>query len=382
MNALELEQKFGFEVFPKRDLTIVKGDGAVLWDDTGKSYIDCTAGVGVASIGHANPYLASAIAEQANALITCPGVFYNDKRARLVEKLIGIAPAGMERVFLCNSGTEANEAAIKFARHATGRTQFVSAMRGFHGRTLGALSATHKYRDQFAPLIPGFNFVPFNNLDKMEAAVTEETAAVILEPVQGEGGVRPGSAEYFQGVQALCRERGALLIMDEVQTGFGRTGAMFAATHFGVQPDLICLAKGIAGGVPMGAVLCGARVSAEVGMHGTTFGGNALACAAAMATLEYIEEHDLCAQAKRKGDLLTEALRGINSSRIREVRGLGLMIGIELKEKVKPHILALMENGVLALPAGATVLRLLPPLVITDQQLETAVAAIRETLSD
>ena len=382
MNALELEQKFGFEVFPKRDLTIVKGDGAVLWDDTGKSYIDCTAGVGVASIGHANPYLASAIAKQANALITCPGVFYNDKRARLVEKLIGIAPAGMERVFLCNSGTEANEAAIKFARHATGRTQFVSAMRGFHGRTLGALSATHKYRDQFAPLIPGFNFVPFNNLDKLEAAVTEETAAVILEPVQGEGGVRPGSAEYFQGVQALCRERGALLIMDEVQTGFGRTGAMFAATHFGVQPDLICLAKGIAGGVPMGAVLCGARVSPEVGMHGTTFGGNALACAAAMATLEYIEEHDLCAQAKRKGDLLTEALRGINSSRIREVRGLGLMIGIELKEKVKPHILALMENGVLALPAGATVLRLLPPLVITDQQLETAVAAIRETLSD
>jgi len=382
MNAPELEQTYGFEVFPKRELTIVRGEGAILWDDAGKSYIDCTAGVGVASIGHANPRLADAIAEQAKTLVTCPGIFYNDVRARLVEKLVSIAPDGMQHVFLCNSGAEANEAAIKFARHATGRTQFVSAMRGFHGRTLGALSATHKYRDQFEPLIPGFSFVPFNNLDKLAAAVSEETAAVILEPVQGEGGVRPGSADYFQAVQSLCRERGALLIMDEVQTGMGRTGAMFASSHFGIQPDLICLAKGIAGGVPMGAVVCGERIVAEIGIHGTTFGGNPLACAAALATIDYIEEHDLCAEARRKGDLLTEALRGINSSRIREVRGLGLMIGIELKEKVKPHILGLMEKGVLALPAGATVLRLLPPLVITDEQLEEAVAAIRESLSD
>ena len=382
MDTLELERTFAFEVFPKRDLTIVKGDGATLWDDKGNSFLDCTAGVGVASIGHANPVLAAAIAEQANTLVTCPGVFYNDVRARLMKKLAELAPHGLDRVFLCNSGTEANEAAIKFARQATGRTQFVSAMRGFHGRTLGALSATHKYREQFEPLIPGFSFVPFNNLAKLEGAVSGETAAVILEPVQGEGGVRPGNTEYLRGTQALCRKHGALLIMDEVQTGIGRTGSFFASSQFGLEPDLICLAKGLAGGVPMGAVICSERVPAEIGMHGTTFGGNPLACAAALATLDYIEEHDLCAQATRKSKLLMDGLRGINSSRIREVRGLGLMVGIELKEKVKPHLLSLMDKGVLALPAGPTVLRLLPPLVISDEELETAIAAIRETLSD
>ncbi len=381
MDSQSLEQTYAFEVFPKRDLTIVRGEGAALFDDQGNQYIDCTAGVGVANIGHANPVLAKAISDQAATLITCPGVFYNDVRARLMEKLVQIAPSGIEHVFLCNSGTEANEAAIKFARHTTGRSGFVSAMRGFHGRTLGALSATHKYRDQFEPLVPGFSFVPYNKIEKLESAINEDTAAVILEPVQGEGGVRPGDARYFAQAQALCRERGALLIMDEVQTGFGRTGAMFASSSLGLAPDLICLAKGIAGGVPMGAVLTSGRVNADIGMHGTTFGGNALAAAAALASIGYIEDHDLCAEAKRKGDRFAAALRGINSTRVREVRQVGLMVGIELKEKVKPHLLALMDKGVLALPAGATVLRLLPPLTISDAQLDAVVDAIRELLS-
>ena len=365
-----LEERHGFEVFPKRDVTIVKGNGATLWDSDGKQYIDCTAGVGVASVGHANPHVAAALADQAGRLITCPGVFYNDTRAKLLDKLAAISPADLNRGFLCNSGTEANEAAIKFARHSTGRSDFVCAMRGFHGRTMGALSATYKHRNQFEPLIPGFSFVPFNNTDKLDAALSDETAAVILEVVQGEGGIRVGERAYFDAVQSLCRERGAMLIIDEIQTGFCRTGAMFACEHFDIRPDMMCLAKAMAGGVPMGAVLCADTVKADVGMHGTTFGGNPLAAAAALAAIEYMEANDLAAQAREKGDYLVGKLTGKLPGRVREVRHLGLMVGLELKEKSKPFILELMERGILALPAGATVIRLLPPLVITHDALD------------
>lgn len=209
MNAMEQEQRFGFEVYPKRGLTIVRGEGASLWDDNGREYIDCTAGVGVANIGHGNPRVAAAIAAQAASLITCPGVFYNEVRGRLMQTLVELSPASLKRVFFCNSGAEANEAALKFARHATGKHHFVCAMRGFHGRTMGALSATHKYRDAYEPLIPGFSFVPYNNLDKMAAALDENTAAVVLEIVQGEGGRAPGngrvSARCAQAVQRAWR---------------------------------------------------------------------------------------------------------------------------------------------------------------------------------
>ena len=203
MSYADIEKRYAFEVYPKRDITLVRGEGATVWDDTGKSYIDCTAGVGVASVGHANSQVARAISEQAETLITCAGIFYNDVRARLLERLVTIAPAGLNRAFLCNSGAESMEAAIKFARHASGKSEFVCAMRGFHGRTLGALSATFKYRDKFEPLLPGFSFVPFNNIDKLRSAVGDATAAVVLEPVQGEGGVRPADPEYMSAVQAL-----------------------------------------------------------------------------------------------------------------------------------------------------------------------------------
>ena len=211
MSARELEQRFGLEVFPKRDLTLVKGAGAEVWDDTGRRYIDCAAGVGVASVGHANPAVARAISEQAHTLITCPGIFYNPERAHLMEKLVSIAPAGLTRAFLCNSGTEAIEAALKFARFATGRTGIISAMRGFHGRTMGALSATFKkeYREPFEPLVPGFSYVPFNNPEKLRAAVDENTAAVLLEPIQGEGGVQPADGDYLQAARSICDEQGA-----------------------------------------------------------------------------------------------------------------------------------------------------------------------------
>jgi acetylornithine/LysW-gamma-L-lysine aminotransferase len=377
-----LEQHYGFEVYPKRDLTIVRGEGASLWDDGGREYIDCAAGVGVANVGHAHPAVARAVAEQAATLITCPGVFYNDVRGRLMQTLVELSPARLTRAFLCNSGTEANEAAIKFARHATGRQGFVCAMRGFHGRTLGALSATHKYREQYEPLLPGFGFVPFNNLDKLDRAVDDGTAAVVLEIVQGEGGVRPGKAEYFEGVRRICDERGALLIVDEVQTGFCRTGRMFACEHFEVQPDLLCLAKAMGGGVPIGAVLAADTVPPAVGMHGSTFGGNPLACAAALATIETMQAEDLAAAARAAGERFRAGLDVSRLSRVRELRQIGLMIGIELKEKSRPYLEALMEHGVLALPAGPTVIRLLPPLVITDEQIDTVLQALHAVLAD
>ncbi|MGA8260611.1 MAG: aspartate aminotransferase family protein [Arenicellales bacterium] len=375
-----LEQQFAFEVYPKRDLVIVRGEGARVWDDRGNEYIDCVAGIGVANVGHANPAVAEAIAAQARVLITCPGIFYNDVRAALMAKLVEIAPDELRRVFLCNSGTEATEAAIKFARLSTGRHKIVSAMRGFHGRTLGALSATFKYRDEFEPLIPGHEFVPLNNLEKLKAAVNEQTACLILELVQGEGGVRPANKEYVARARALCSEHGALLVLDEIQTGFGRCGAMFACQDYGVQPDMMTLAKALGGGVPIGAVLCDDDIESAAGKHGSTFGGNPLACAAAIATIDYIVEHDLPGAAREKGAYFHERLSRSTHAVVREVRHRGLMFGIELKERVKPRLQALMEEGVLALPAGPTVIRLLPPLTISHAQLDAVADALDRVL--
>lgn len=382
-HILELESRYTSGVYSKRPIVIVRGEGARLWDEQGREYIDCVGGQGTANVGHCNPDVLAALREQASRLIICPEIFHNDVRARLLAKLVSIAPSGLDRVFLCNSGAEAVEAALKFARLATRRKGIVAAMRGFHGRTMGALSATWEraYREPFEPLVPGFSHVPYNRLDRLAEAVTEDTAAVILEVVQGEGGVRPGTREFLLGAQQLCQERGALLIVDEVQTGFGRTGRMFACEHHGLEPDLLCLAKSLAGGLPMGAVLIGRRVGELPQLsHGSTFGGNPLACAAALAAIGYIEEHDLPGRAARLGAYLLERLRAIDAPAIREVRGLGLLVGLELKEKVTPYLMALMEHGVLALPAGLTVLRLLPPLVITREELDRVVEAIATAL--
>jgi acetylornithine/LysW-gamma-L-lysine aminotransferase len=381
MSYAEIEKKFAFEVYPKRDITLVRGQGAVVWDHTGKSYIDCTAGVGVANVGHGNSQVAKAISDQAQTLISCAGIFYNDARARLLEKLVGIAPAGLTRAFLCNSGTESMEAAIKFARHASGKTEFVCAMRGFHGRTMGALSATFKYRDEFEPLLSGFSFVPFNNIEKLRAAVGDATAAVILEPVQGEGGVRPANPEYMGAVQALCDESGVLLIVDEIQTGLCRTGTMFASERFGLKPAILCLAKALGGGVPMGAVLTSDRITPVVGMHGSTFGGNPLACAAALATIDFLQENGLADHARDMGDYFADKFRAHQPGKVRELRQIGLMIGIELKEKSTPYLMALMEEGILALSAGPTVIRLLPPLIISREQIDMVIDKLLKVLA-
>ncbi len=376
-----LEQKYGFEVYPKRNVTLVRGQGALVWDDQGNQYIDCAAGIGVANIGHANPVVAQALKRQADTLVSCPGIFYNDIRGKLMEKLVSVSPRSLNRVFLCNSGTEAIEAALKFARITTGKNGFISAMRGFHGRTMGALSATFKYRDEFEPLLPGHRFVPFNNLEKLARAVDKDTAAIILEVVQGEGGVRPADNQYLRSVREICDTHGVLFIVDEVQTGFGRTGKMFACEHSGVQPDILTLAKAIAGGFPMGAVLCSDRISPALSKHGSTFGGNPLACAAALAAIKFIEDQELPEQARQKGRYLVDQLESQPMPAVREIRNLGLMVGIELKSKARPVIESLLQHGVLALPAGPTVVRLLPPLVITEEQLAEVARCIHQSLA-
>ena len=387
MSIQELESQYTSGLYTKRPIAIVRGNGAHLWDSDENEYIDCVGGQGAGNLGHANPAVAAAIAAQAQTLISCPEMFYNDRRAELIQKLIGIAPKGIKRVYLCSSGTEAVEACLKFARIATGRKEIVATMRGFHGRTIGALSATweKKYREPFEPLWPGFKHVAYNDLAALDAAVTDQTAGVILEVVQGEGGVRPDTPEFLLGAQKLCRERGAMLIVDEVQTGFGRTGKMFACEHYGLEPDLMALAKSIAGGLPMGAALIGERVGQlPPQVHGSTFGGNPLACAASLAAIDYLQSNCLPERTAELGAWFIGQLRQIESPLIREVRGLGLMVGIELKQKVTPFLQALMtaSRGVLALPAGLTVMRFLPPLVIEKDDLARVVEVVKDVLAE
>ena len=379
----ELEERYSSGVYTKRGVTIVRGEGTRLWDEQGKEYIDCVAGMGVASLGHGHPMVAEALAEQAKTLITCPELFYNDRRATLLAKLATVTPPGLDRFFLCNSGTEAIEGAIKFARMSTGKTDIVATMRGYHGRTLGALAATWdpQHREHVGPLPPGFRHVAYDKLEPLEAALTDDTAAVLLEIVQGEGGVRPGSAAYLKGVQELCRQHGVLLIVDEVQTGYGRTGKFFACEHYDIQPDMLTMAKAMAGGVPMGALAIGERVQTiHKGAHSSTFGGNPLACAAAIAVLDVMQQQHIPEHAAEVGAYFMERIGALGSSKVREVRGLGLMIGVELKEKVAPHLRSLMDRGVMALAAGVTVLRFLPPLIITQDEVDTVVTHLAEVL--
>lgn len=371
-------------LYGKRGIALERGQGEFAWDVEGKRYIDCTTGVGVAVLGHAHPALVSAVSGQSSRLMTCYSPFANHQRTLLLERLTTLFGEG-SKAFLCNSGTESVEAALKLARKKTGRKGFVSAMNAFHGRSSGSLSVTfkEKYRAPFEPLLGPITRTRFNDIESLKSSVTAGTAALIIEPIQGEGGVRPAKQEYLRAARDICTDKGALLICDEVQSGCGRAGKFFAYEHFGIKPDIACLAKGLGGGVPIGATLANADSAVFAPLeHGSTFGGNPLACAAANAVLSTIESEKLLAKVASDGDYMMGKLQSLLSTKaqFREVRGMGLFIAVELKIPSKEPLASLVQKGVLCLPAGEQVIRLLPPYIISRESLDAVAMAISEVL--
>lgn len=386
---LTIEKQYDSGVYNKHDVVITRAEGAKAWDENGREYVDCVCGYGVANVGHSHPEVVKAVQEQAGRLMVLPQSLPNDRRAELLAELVDVLPDGLDRAFLCNSGTEAMEAAKKYAITATGRSRFVSMKRGFSGRSLGALAFTWepKYREPFGAAVDNENvdFVEYNDVEALLKAVTEETAAVIIEPVQGEGGVRPADKEFIEAARRITKEKGALLILDEIQSGFCRTGKMFCSEHYDVTPDAMTLAKGMGGGVPVGALAMTAEVADKMpaGGHGTTFGGNPLSMAASVAAIKAMKKEDMAEQAREKGEYFTEKLRAIESPKIKEVRGLGLMIGVELNEASQPYITALEhDESILALQATPLVVRFLPPCTISKEQIDQVVAAFERVLKN
>lgn len=370
----------------KRPLVITHGQGASLWDAEGKKYLDCTSNYGVAITGHCHPRVVEAIRNQAGLLLSCHGTFYNEARSGLLERLSTIAPDGLKRAFLSNSGTEAIEFALKLARRSTGKTGIIAMMGAFHGKTMGALSATwnKKYRTPFMPLVPGFSHVPYGRLERVEAAIDDETAAIIAEPIQGESGVNVPPDDFLPGLRDICDDKGVLLILDEIQTGFGRTGDMFACQHSGIEPDILCLAKAIASGLPMGATMATEEVMSKLKMgdHSSTFGGGPVACAAACATLDVLKDERLPERAKANGEYMFSKLKGLAEKYriVRGARGRGLMLGLDLRFDVLNIIMGSLERGVLFLDAGRNVVRMLPPLIIDREEIDRAITVLDEVI--
>ncbi len=390
MNEKEIvdaEEKIMANTFSKRDRVLIRGKGALVWDIKGNEYIDCTGSYGVAVVGHCHPKVVEAVQRQVETLIACHASFYNDVRSELLKKIIQLAPEGLDKVYLSNSGAESVECAIKLARRYSGKPEIVALMGAFHGKTMGALSATwkKKYREPFMPLVPGFKHVPPDNLEKMRAAMTEKTAAVLVEPVRGEGGVLVPSDDFLPGLREICDENGVLLIFDEVQTGFGRTGKVFACEHWNVVPDILCVAKSVAGGIPMGATFAREEVMSafQRGEHSSTFSGNPLVCAAASAAIDVLIEEKLPERAATLGSYFKGKLEALAEKHriVREVRGLGLMLGVEMRFDVYNMLVGCMDRGVLVLDAGRNVLRFLPPLVIEKEQIDRVVEVLDEVLA-
>lgn len=380
----QIEKDHQLGLYAKRDIALVRGEGSYLYDSEGKRYLDAMSNYGVAVLGHADPEYADAMADQLRTLTTCHQSFYNDVRAEALAAIDAILPEGLNRSFFSNSGAEAIEAALKFAIAATGRQKIVAAKRGYHGRTLGALSATFdpKYRGPFEPLpIPAVHG-GFNDVEALRQMVDGDTAAVIIEPIQGEGGIHPADLGYLQAARELADANGALLIADEIQCGF-RTGAPFVITAMGVTPDILVTAKALGNGFPIGLTVVTDAISERVpaSAHGTTFGANPLACRAAVVTLSALESRRLYENAETLGPVLMRKIEAIGSPKIRQVRGRGFMIGVEMKERVTGVLRGLQERGVLALPATPVVFRLLPPMIWGEAQVDEFVAALSDTLS-
>ena len=388
LNYKAIEDLHLAPTYQKMPVTIVRGLGARVWDSEGREYVDCVAGYGAALVGHCNPRVVEAIKRQCEKLIACHGSFYNDIRAEYVEKLVKVLPKGLTRVYLCNSGAEAVEAAIKIAWRATGKRTIISMMRSYHGKTLGALTLTwgQKYREPFEPLPSFVRFVPYGNVDKLREAMKDDVAAVIVEPIQGESGVIIPPQDFLAQVRDECTKRGILLIVDEVQTGFGRTGKLWACEHWNIEPDIMCMAKGIAGGLPMGATAAreDLMTKLKVGEHTTTFGGNPLVCAAAIAVLEAILHDGLLDNCRDVGKYMLDKLNKLKNEFkiVRDVRGMGLMQAIELRVDVKDVLLSLINHGVLTAYSGKTIIRFLPPLCLTRSEVDFILKALERVLSN
>lgn len=369
------EDNFLGSLYQRFPVTIERGEGALLYDTRGKQYIDCMGGYGVALVGHRNPRVVSALKAQLDKIITVHTSLYNKTREEFLENLIKIAPKGLTQVHLGNSGTEAVEAAIKFARKFTGKSGMVAMNGSYHGKSLGSLSLTFnpKYRKAFMPLVDKVTFSPFGDIESLKTKIDSDTAFVIMEPIQGESGINVAPDGFLQDVRKLCDERGILLIFDEIQAGLGRTGKMWACDHWNTTPDIICLAKGIAGGVPMSATLTRPDILAAMskGEHSSTFGGNPLSCAAGIATIQALTQDGLVDNAARVGKIFMDGLEKLKQkhSIIRDVRGKGMMIGVEMKFEVKDILMDGIAEGVLLLYSGRNILRFLPPLVMTEAQI-------------
>ena len=387
---IQTEVQYDSGVYNKHDIALVRGLGVKVWDSNGREYIDCIAGIGVASIGHSHPALVKAISDQAATLMICPQTFPNDKRAEFYDELASVLPQGLNRIFPCNSGAEANETAIKLARRyyydrKETRFEVISAVNSFHGRTLATVTATGqpKYHKNFAPLVQGFDYVSYNDIAALEAAVTKyegRLCAIMLEPLQGEGGVNPFHMDYLKDVRKLCDERDWLLMIDEVQCGMGRTGKWFAHQWAGIKPDVMPLAKGLGSGVPIGAVVAGPKAAHifAPGNHGTTFGGNPLAMRAGVETIRIMEEDNLLENAFLVGGYLKAAfireLAGVAG--IREVRGMGLMLGIDLAKPCGALVGRCADAGLLISVTADSVIRLVPPLILTKAEADEMVGIL------
>ena len=372
------EDDFMGNIYQRFPVTVERGLGSHVWDVNEKEYIDCMGGYGVALVGHCNPRVVKALKAQLEKIITVHSSLYNKTREEFLENLIKIAPKGLTQVHLNNSGTEAVEAAIKFARKFTGKSGMIAMNRSYHGKSFGSLSLTFnpKYRKSFEPLVEKVSFCSFGDIEALRSTVNSETGFVIIEPIQGESGIHVVPDGFLQDVRKLCNEKGILLIFDEIQSGLGRTGKMWAGQHWDTAPDIMCLAKGIAGGVPMGATLVRPDILASIskGEHSSTFGGNPLSCAAGIATIQALTQDGLVENAVKMGKKFRDGLEDLKKKHkiIREIRGKGLMIGVELKFEVKDILLDGIASGLLLLYSGRNILRLLPPLVISESDITKA----------
>ena len=382
------EDQYLGNLYQRFPVTIEKGLGSHVWDTDNNEYIDCMGGYGVALVGHRNERVVNAIKSQIDKVITVHSSFYNKTREEFLQTLIGAAPSGLSQVHLNNSGAESIEAAIKFARKFTGKKKMVAMKGSYHGKSMGALSLTFnpKYREPFQPLVEKVLFSPYGDVDALQNVVDKDTAFVILEPIQGESGIHVPPEGFLQEVRKICDENDSLLIFDEIQSGLGRTGSMWASEHWKTVPDIMCLAKGIAGGVPMGVTLVRPDILAVMkkGEHSSTFGGNPLACAAGTATLHALTQDGLIENAKSMGEKFSHGLEELKSKHkiIREVRGKGLMIGVELKFEVKDILMEGIKNGLLLLYSGRNILRFLPPLVISEEDTVKTLQILDELLTN